>query len=53
MMTIRFKKGRIPFEKLHSTYWVFHSTPETKLRIIKMGDETQYHLEHVRKMKLD
>ena len=37
----------------NSTYWVFHSTPETKLRIIKMGDETQYHLEHVRKMKLD
>lgn len=38
MMQVKFKKGRIPFEKL---------------RVLKLGDETQLHLEHARKMKLD
>ena len=37
----------------HGGSKVFVSTPETKLRILKMGDETQYHLEHARKMKFD
>jgi hypothetical protein len=32
---------------------MFCSTPETKLRVLKLGDETQLHLEHARKMKLD
>lgn len=41
------------FEYKHGTSKVFASTPETKLRILKLGDETQYHLEHVRKMKID
>lgn len=41
------------FRDKHGDMRVFHSTPETKLRILKMGDETQYHLEHVRKMKID
>lgn len=41
------------FHDKHGDMQAFYSTPETKLRILKMGDETQYHLEHVRKMKLD
>ena len=41
------------FEDKHGNSKVFVSTPETKLRILKMVDETQYHLEHVRKMKVD
>lgn len=41
------------FHDKHGDMKTFYSTPETKLRILKMGDETQYHLEHVRKMKLD
>lgn len=31
----------------------FCSTSDTCLRVLKMGDETQLHLEHARKMKLD
>lgn len=47
-------KGAIfRFYDEHGNLKVFHSTPETKLRIIKLGDETQLHLEHTRKMKLD
>lgn len=42
MMTIRFKKGRIPFEKLQELL-------ESGLE----GDETQLHLESAKKMKLD
>lgn len=41
------------FHDKHGVIQAFYSTSETKLRILKMGDETQYHLEHVRKMKLD
>lgn len=41
------------FSDKHGNVKVFNSTPETKLRVIKLGDETQYHLEHVRKMKVD
>lgn len=41
------------FEDKHGDSKVFVSTPETKLRVLKLGDETQLHLEHVRKMKLD
>lgn len=41
------------FEDKHGDSKVFVSTTETKLRILKMGDETQCHLEHVRKMKVD
>ena len=37
----------------HGDVKVFHSTPETKLRVIKLGDEIQLHLEHARKMKFD
>lgn len=47
-------KGAIfRFYDEHGNLKVFHSTPETKLRVIKLGDETQLHLEHTRKMKLD
>lgn len=47
-------KGAIfRFYDEHGDVKVFHSTPETKLRVIKLGDETQLHLEHARKMKLD
>lgn len=47
-------KGAIfRFYDKHGDLEVFHSTPETKLRVIKLGDETQLHLEHARKMKLD
>lgn len=41
------------FRDKHGNVKVFCSTPETKLRVIKLGDETQLHLEHARKMKLD
>lgn len=41
------------FYDKHGDLQVFHSTPETKLRVLKLGDETQLHLEHARKMKLD
>lgn len=41
------------FKDKHGDSKVFVSTPETKLRVIKLGDETQLHLEHARKMKLD
>lgn len=41
------------FEDKHGDSKVFVSTPETKLRVLKLGDETQLHLEHARKMKLD
>lgn len=37
----------------HGDMKTFCSTPETKLRVLKLGDETQLHLEHARKMKLD
>lgn len=47
-------KGAIfRFYDEHGNLKVFHSTPETKLRVIKLGDETQLHLEHARKMKFD
>ena len=47
-------KGAIfRFSDKHGNVKVFHSTPETKLRVIKLGDETQLHLEHARKMKFD
>lgn len=47
-------KGAIfRFIDKHGNVKVFHSTPETKLRVIKLGDETQLHLEHARKMKFD
>lgn len=41
------------FSDKHCNVKVFHSTPETKLRVLKLGDETQLHLEHARKMKFD
>ena len=41
------------FEDKHGDSKVFVSTPETKLRVLKLGDETQLHLEHARKIKLD
>lgn len=41
------------FSDKHGNVKVFHSTPETKLRVLKLGDETQLHLEHARKMKFD
>lgn len=41
------------FEDKHGDSKVFVSTPETKLRVLKLGDETQLHLEHTRKMKVD
>lgn len=47
------KGGIFRFYDKHGDLQVFHSTPETKLRVIKLGDETQLHLEHARKMKLD
>lgn len=45
--------GIFRFYDKHGDLQVFHSIPETKLRVIKLGDETQLHLEHARKMKLD
>lgn len=37
----------------HGDMKTFCSTSETKLRVLKLGDEKQLHLEHVRKMKID
>ena len=47
------KSAIFRFYDKHGNLKVFHSTPETKLRVIKLGDETQLHLEHARKMKFD
>lgn len=47
------KGGIFRFYDKHGDLQVFHSIPETKLRVLKLGDETQLHLEHARKMKLD
>lgn len=47
------KGGIFRFYDKHGDLQVFCSTPETKLRVIKLGDETQLHLEHTRKMTLD
>lgn len=47
-------KGAIfQYKDEHGDMKTFYSTSETKLRVIKLGDEKQLHLEHVRKMKID
>ena len=37
----------------HGDIETFCSTSDTRLRVLKMGDETQLHLESAKKMKLD
>jgi len=47
-------KGAIfRYKDEHGDMKTFCSTSETKLRVFKLGDEKQLHLEHVRKMKID
>lgn len=47
------KRAVFRFMNKHGDIETFFSTSDTRLRVLKMGDETQLHLEHARKMKLD
>ena len=47
------KRAVFRFMNKHGDIETFCSTSDTRLRVLKMGDETQLHLEHARKMKLD
>lgn len=47
------KKAVFRFVNKHGDIETFYSTSDTRLRIFKMGDETQLHLESAKKMKLD
>lgn len=47
------KKAVFRFVNKHGDIETFCSTSDTRLRVLKMGDETQLHLEHARKMKFD
>jgi hypothetical protein len=47
------KRAVFRFMNKHGDIETFCSTSDTRLRVLKMGDETQLHLEHAKKMKLD
>lgn len=47
------KRAVFRFMNKHGDIETFCSTSDTRLRVLKMGDETQLHLDHARKMKLD
>lgn len=47
------KKAVFRFVNKHGDIETFYSTSDTRLRVLKMGDETQLHLESAKKMKLD
>lgn len=47
------KRAVFCFANKHGDIETFCSTSDTRLRVLKMGDETQLHLEHARKMKFD
>lgn len=47
------KKAVFRFVNKHGDIETFCSTSDTRLRVLKMGDETQLHLESAKKMKLD
>lgn len=47
------KRAVFRFMNKHGDIETFCSTSDTRLRVLKMGDETQLHLESAKKMKLD
>lgn len=47
------KRAVFRFRNKHGDIETFCSTSDTRLRVLKMGDETQLHLESAKKMKLD
>ena len=47
------KRAVFRFVNKHGDIETFCSTSDTRLRVLKMGDETQLHLESAKKMKLD
>ena len=47
------KRAVFKFMNKHGDIETFCSTSDTRLRVLKMGDETQFHLESAKKMKLD
>lgn len=47
------KKAVFRFVNKHGDIETFCSTSDTRLRVLKMGDETQLHLESAKKLKLD
>lgn len=47
------KRAVFRFMNNHGDIETFCSTSDTRLRVLKMGDETQLHLESAKKMKLD
>ena len=47
------KRAVFRFVNKHGDIETFCSTADTRLRVLKMGDETQLHLESAKKMKLD
>lgn len=47
------KRAVFQFMNKHGDIETFCSTSDTRLRVLKMGDETQLHLESAKKMKLD
>jgi len=47
------KRAVFRFMNKHGDIETFFSTSDTRLRVLKMGDETQLHLESAKKMKLD
>lgn len=47
------KKAIFRFMNKHGDIETFCSTSDTRLRVLKMGDKTQLHLESAKKMKLD
>lgn len=47
------KRAVFRFVNKHGDIETFVSTSDTRLRVLKMGDETQLHLESAKKMKLD
>lgn len=50
---LELKKAVFRFANKHGDIETFCSTSDTRLRVLKMGDETQLHLESAKKMKLD
>lgn len=47
------KRAVFRFMNKHGDIETFCSTSDTRLRVLKMGDETQFHLESAKKMNLD
>lgn len=47
------KRAVFQFMNKHGEVETFCSTSDTRLRVLKMGDETQLHLESAKKMKFD